>query len=437
MLRERQRQRLDRQIHGPNTDHQSNSNLSLWVTGIVWLAFAAGLAWSFYSSQSSNLRIFSAIGLIWSGLWTRFLSIDYGMPRLAEFSLLSALAGFMGLLTVATLQMGYPLSITGGLLAFIAASLCVSIINRSNIALMSALGAALLWAGLQMDGFLETGANGLALPALLALAILQATRLKSGLAIIAGLCVGYLWLIGGAYTAFSTKTLSPLYLACGAAVIGAVHCRASKAAEDEGLQHTHWHVTTGWLVSNTGLLCLALFALDPADPLWANSQDISPTVRIIWLALMATAVTIHFAASLVRRRHKHMNIAGSTLSALLLAALPFAIWFLPQLETQFEAFTGTTLYPMAGLFLFGVITGHVVFFISNAFRRSNFIQFTTALIMLGGVAYVSSNVDLLFQDNWVPWVLGTILSCLVTLIMVEPQLATLEDPNSRTHVSSS
>ncbi len=435
MLRERQNNRRQQALT-LNDEVVPQRNFGLWISLLIWAGFCAATAWAFYNSMGTGTRIFSTIGLIWSGLWTRFLALDHKMPRLSELAILTTLTGFVCLMMTATLQMGYPLSFAGGLLTLMAAALIVSVINNSKIALMCTIGGGLIWAALQMDGYLETGTLGMFLPALWALAVLQAIRMKTLTGVLVSVITGYIWLGGSAYQAYMSETLSALYLCTGATVIGNLHYRAAKAAEDEGFPLMEWNVSLGWIIANMGLLALARFGLDPANVYWANSHDISSVVRIAWMGLMAGAILIYGGVSLIRRRHKHMSAFGIFLTTLLLAALPAAILFLPTVETTFHGLTNLELYPAAGLFLFGIVTGHILFFISNAFRRHKYIQVVTALMMTAFLAYMAKGIDLAFQEAWVVWLLGTMAAALVSLIAVEPQLAD-QDPELRVSVSSS
>lgn len=437
ILRERQKNREARDLLELTNEDVLGNNVGLWLSTFIWLGFAGAALWSFYTSQSIGTRILCTIGVIWTGLWTRFLALDHLMPRHAELSLLSTLVGFLGLMTTASLQMGYPLSLPGGIVTLISASLVVSVINSSRIALMCAIGCGLIWAALQFDGFMETGSYGLILPALWTLTVLQAIRLKTMLGVVVSVITGYIWLTGSAYQAYEAGNITGLYLGAGAVVIGSLHYRTAKAAEDVGLPLTEWNVTLGWVVANLGLLCVAKFGLDPTAAIWSDSHDVSSITRIAWIAVLGGAVLAYAIASIIRARHKMMSGFGVILTTVLLACLPIAILFLPTLEPQFQAMTGLAPYPAVGLFIFGLVIGHILFFISNAFRRAHYFQVTAALIVASVMAYLVSGVDLVFQENWVLLLLGTMASALVSLIAVEPQLATNSDLDMPQSVSSS
>lgn len=437
MLRDRQQRRIDK-ANAPDFDNFiEKNNIGLWLSGLIWLGFAATVLWSFYTSQSIGTRIFSSIGLIWSGLWTRFLLLDHAKPRLAEICLLSSLLGFLSLMVTATVQMGYPLSLPAGLTIFIAAALIVSFINRSVTALICAIAGSLFWVALQIDGYVETGVFTLTIPALLALTVLQGIRLKSGIGILVAACIAYVWILGTSLNAFNSANLSLLLLASGAAVLGNSHYRAAKAAEDETVSFTGWQIGFGWALANGALLVLAKYGLDPSNPAWAGMGTTTPNMRLMWLGLIAFCLLIYFVAGIIRRKHGHMSLAGVGLTTCVLATLPFAIWYLPVLEIYFTGLTNMPLFPHAGLFLFGIVTGNIMFFISNAFRRHHYGKVVIALMFIGALAYVATGIDLIHQEYWVTWLIGTMASIVTALIAVEPQLAPEKDPDLRTSVSSS
>lgn len=437
MLRDRQQQRIDKANAAHFDDFIEKNNIGLWLSAFIWLGFAATVLWSFYTSQSTGTRIFSSIGLIWSGLWTRFLLLDHGNPRLAEVCLLSSLLGFLSLMVTATVQMGYPLSLPAGLTIFIAAALIVSLINRSITALICAIAGSLFWAALQVDGYVESGIFTLAIPAILALTILQAIRLKSGISVLVTTCVAYIWIFGTSVNAFNSAQLSLLFLASGAAVLGNSHYRAAKAAEDETVSLTGWQIGFGWALANGALLVLAKYGIDPSNPAWAEIGTTAPTMRLTWLGLMVVSIFVYFVAGIIRRKHGHMSLAGVVLTTCILAALPFAIWYLPTMEIYFTGLTNMPLFPHVGLFLFGVVTGNIMFFISNAFRRHHYGKVVTGLMFIGALVYMATGIDLVHQEYWVTWLIGTMASIVIALIAVEPQLATENYPDLRTSVSSS
>ena len=437
MLRERQKQRQEASSGPQIEDFIQKNNLGLWLSVIIWAGFGAGVLWAFYSSQPTGTRIFSSIGFIWSGLWTRFLALDHDKPRMAEMCLLSSLLGFLSLMVTATVQMGYPLSLPAGLMIFIAAALLASLINKSITALICAIAGSLFWAALQIDGYLESGIFNLAVPAILALTILQAIRLKSGMSVLVAAAIGYIWIAGTSFAAFNNGQISALFLLTGAAVLGNVHYRAAKAAEDEKLGFTAFQTACGWIVANTSLLILAKYALDPADPIWAGMDQTSSIARLSWLSLMGLGIFVYFIAGFIRKRHNHMSLAGVVLTSLLLMALPFAALYLPSLEAFFTRYTQAPLYPHAGLFLFGAVTGNIMFFISNAFRRHHYFKVVISLFAIAALSYVAAGIDLVHQEYWVTWLIGTFASILIALIAVEPQLAPEEDPDMRVSVSTS
>ena len=437
VLRERQKQRREQEAIRNSESNKERLNLGLTLSSVIWIGFMIATLWSFYTSQPTGTRIFGAIGLIWSGLWTRYLALDHDKPRLAEVTLLSTLVGFMSLLLTASLQMGYPLSLPGGLMIFIGAALLVSCINDSVTALICAIAGCLFWAAMQIDGYVQSGAYSFAVPAILALTVFQGLRLKSGLSIIVMAVVGYMWLAGSAFSAFNSGQISILFLATGAVLVGNAHYRAAKAAEDEKLAYTQWQVAFGWIVANTGLLTLARYGLDPTDVIWSGMDVNSPIMRIAWLGVIGLSLSIYIVSGIVRTRHKHMNLAGVIMTSLMLLCLPLSIWYLNTFSEQFQSLTNLDFYPNSGLFLFGLVSGNIIFFIFNAFRRHHYWKVAVALMALSMLAYTASGIDLLHQENWVTWFVGILASLIVALIAVEPQLATDNEEDQRTSVSSS
>ncbi len=432
LLRERQNAALYGDPQSPETSHQK---YGFWLSIMLWAGFGLGLIWSFYTSQSVGIRIFSAIGLIWSGLWTRYLAIDHKYPRFAEVSLLSTLLASIGLMVTATMQLGFPMTLPGGLCFFMAAALTVSWVNQSHIALIAAISAGLLWAALHIDGYLSSGIYALAIPALWAGMILQSIKLKSSLGIIASVIISYLWLAGSAGQAFNEGQITPLFLAAGAVVMGTLHYRGAKAAEDEGMPHTSIHVIFGWILAMTGMIGLANYAVNPLQPIWVDSQDNAQLARLAWAAVMLFALCIVFFTGLIRRKHKRMSLAGVSLTTLLLALIPLALWFEEPLITAFTETTGLPLYPHIGLFLFGAIAGNVLFFIANSFRRGRFIHVIVGLGVTILMVNFGNGLELQYSENWIIWALGFAGSVIVTLLALEPQLES-ENDAPRNSVSS-
>ncbi len=435
ILRERQiaRRRAESLVK-PDTEP---SRVGLWVSIIVWAAFSIGLFWSFYSSQTVGIRIVAAIGLVWSSLWTRFCALDQHMTRLAEICVLVAFAAFVSLLTTASTQLGYPLSLETGLFFSVVAALIVSFLNGSKVALMCAIGCGLIWAALHLDGYIDSGNVTATIPALWATMIWQSIRLKSRSGALISLLVGYVWLTGNAFQALNDGRLSLLYLAAGTTVIGTLHYRAAKAAGDEGMKGTTPHVIIGFLIANFGLLLIGKFALDPSIDIWRNSHANDAIIRLSWLAISGAALFFSFLAGLIRRKHNRMKLAGVVMNTLLLGLIPVGVWFEPVLDPLSQSTFNISVYPAIGLFIFGVVTANLIFFIANAFRRAKYWQVLAAILFSPALLTLSRGIDLVDQENWVLWLLGFLAGLVVILLAVEPQLDTSETADFRQSVSSS
>lgn len=433
----RERQSLRQNLEQFSESNTSGGRLGLWISMAIWLAFCGVLVWSFYTSQSVGIRIFAAIGLIWSSLWTRFCALDHIMPRLAEICLLTAFISFIGLLVTASIQLGFPLTLPAGLLVAATAALLISFLNNSKIALMCAIGCGLVWAGLQIDGYISSGPSALAIPALWAAIVWQSIRLKSGAASFFSLLIGYICLAGNSFQSYNNGQISLLYMSAGAAIIGMLHYRASKAAEDENMHGTSFHIVLGFIVANIGLLLLGNYAFDPAASNWRGGQDITPIARLVWLGVAMAGIIISFCAGMVRRKHKRVSLAGVLMNTLFLAAIPVAIWFEPKINSLAQAHMNASLYPAFGLFIFGIVTANIMFFIANAFRRSSYIQVVVGLVITPLLLTLSKEVDLIYQENWVAWMLGCFAALVAILLAVEPQLSYADDPDLRKSVSSS
>jgi len=435
LLRERQLARHQSDYSALAQGEQSR--LGLWVSLIVWAAFAAGLFWSFYASQTVGIRIVAAIGLIWSSLWTRFCALDHFLTRLAEICLLVSFAAFVSLLTTASTQLGYPLSLESGLFFSVSAALIMSFLNNSKIALMCSIGCGLVWAALHLDGYILSGNITATIPALWAAMVWQSIRLQSRTGAFISLLVGYVWLTGNAFQAFNEGKLSLLYLAAGAVMIGTLHARTAKAAEDEGMKGTSMHAILGFLISNFGLLLIGNYAVDPSIDLWRDSQTNEALIRLVWIGISGAAIFLSFFAGLIRRKHSRMKFSGVVMNTLLLAMVPLGIWFEPVLDPLSLSAFNISIYPSIGLFLFGVVTANILFFIANAFRRANYWQVLAGVLLAPALVSFSRGIDLVDQENWVLWLLGFFAGLVVVLLAVEPQLDTSDDADTRQSVSSS
>ncbi len=393
-----------------------------WISLCLWAAFLCGLAWTFYTSQSVNTRIFASVGVIWTGLWGRYVTLDHQNNRLAEICLLSTLIGFVALLTTGAVQLGYPLTLPAGLCLFAAISLALSWLHTSKIALMAAICSALIWAGLQMDGYITSGAYNLIIPALWAGMVLQSVRLRSSLGIFASTLISYVWLIGSAAIALSSGDLSLLYFCAGASVIGWLHMKVAKAAEDEGITGVSIHVLIGWIMGMCGLTGVAYYALNPQTDLWAGSQFLLPEVRFGWAMVMICALGIIFFAGLIRRKNKRTSMAGVFMNTILLAIIPAGLWFEVNLQNAFLQWTDTPLYPSLGVFLFGVIGFQIAFFVFNAIRRNQYLIAILAMCISLPVAKLAATIDLSDLDTVLNWGFGFVTALILTLLAAEPQI---------------
>ncbi len=403
------------------TQEVRHSHISLALSLIFWLASVTACIWSFYTSQSIGLRIFTSMATIWTGLWTAYLAKSLYKPRLGELTVLSALVGFVGMLLTASTQLGLPLNTSGGIGLFAAAALLVAYFTYSRIGLITSISACLIWAALQFDGYLVASMMLLILPVLITGQIWLGAKLKSPMAVFAAMLVCYVWIGSFAWGQYQIGALSPLYLAAGISLIGGAHLQAAKAAEDEGAGSTSMHVLFAWLLTIAGLIGVQHYALFPGHDIWVNAQDTAPIVKVGWALAMGLSLAILSLSALIRRRHGRITIGAAFLLTVLYALLPAAVWLEADLTAMFTLQTGLEPYPAIGMFMGGIIIAGSIVFIANNTRRARLPLSVFGILIIAMQAELSLTPEFLTLENIVVLSMGIFLCLCFAVIIAQAQ----------------
>ena len=83
--------------------------LGCWVGAILLIIASFGLGFG------TGPKVFASITLLWTGLWSSYITADHGRWRLSEISVVTALIGLMGATTVTANYFGLGLTLADGL----------------------------------------------------------------------------------------------------------------------------------------------------------------------------------------------------------------------------------------------------------------------------------------------------------------------------------
>ena len=84
---------------------------SLKLSVFLWIAALALGFVNFFIATSMEFQSFSALAILWAGVWTSYVASDFKYWRLSELAIISAMGGLMGIVIIAANYFGIKLTL--------------------------------------------------------------------------------------------------------------------------------------------------------------------------------------------------------------------------------------------------------------------------------------------------------------------------------------
>ena len=360
----------------PNLKSRSlKMSVILWVSAII-----LGLT-SIMGDMSTEVKAFSAIAILWAGLWTSYVAADHHKWRLSEFAIVSSLGGLIGAIMIGSNYLELNLTLIDGMILMGLLSVTMGDALKSRIAILISICATLLWAMVSFIGSAPINNIAILFPMLIGLQIYSGSRIESKIAITLSIITGYFGLIGFLITSW-TQNLIPLTFASSLLfIIGAAHYRAGKAAEDLKISGSKIHIYIGWIMAMTCAVIFQQFWLGQTTII-ESSVALSKSGLMIWKSAVSLSILAIFISGIIRYKHKQITLTGIFLLTVLSGLIPSMMWFPNWPETLAANIPGITPVPAFGIAIGAVITAASLGFSLNGIRRKSYIMLFLGLIFL-------------------------------------------------------
>ena len=390
--------------------------LGCWAGAILLIIASFGLGFG------TGPKVFASIALLWTGLWSSYITADHGRWRLSEISVVTALIGLMGATTVTANYFGLGLTLADGLMLMSIFPIIIGYLLKSRICILASICASLIWGALSFAGLVETSNLILAFPLICAAQIYTGTKIRSGMAITLAVITGYYWISNIILTAWSADNLPLTFAATALFCIGFAHHRSGKAAEDKRLTGSAVHIYAGWIAAMIGAIGFQYFWLSP-DAIENSTATLSARGLAGWKALIATSLAVIFCSAIIRYKHTQISLAGIFILTAVSAIIPMMLWFPSWPQTIASAIPGLSAVPTIGILMGAAITAAALGMALNGVRRHSSIMMSMGIITLFVQAYLLVKPEFITLDNSIIFISGFLTALATSAVIAGTSLS--------------
>lgn len=373
-------------------------NRSLKMSVILWItAIALGLV-SIFGETSTEIKAFSALAVLWAGLWTSYVAADHNKWRLSEIAIVSALGGLMSAMMIGSNYLGLNLTLIDGIILMGLLSVAMGYIVKSRIAILTSICATLLWAMMSFMGLEPINNIAVLFPLLIGLQIFTSSRISSKLAITLAIITGYYGLIGFLVTTWIYNLIPLTFASSLLFIIGIAHHRVGKAAEDTKIFGSKTHIYFGWVVAITSAVIFQYFWLNE-NATASNTASIGPTGLALWKTAVSLSILAIFISGIIRFKHSQITLSGIFLLTFFSGLMPMMMWFPSWHETLAASIPGINSIPTFGIAIGAAIVAASIGFSLNGIRRQSVIMLFLGLPFLGVEGFLLITPNLMSIDH--------------------------------------
>lgn len=382
----------------PDNHTQSSKNNSLKLSVLLWLVSIGIGLMCIFSQTSIEVKSFSALMVLWTGVWTSYVAADHNHWRLSELAIVGALGGMMGAVTIASDYFGLNLTLIDGIILMSVLALTMGYALKSRIAILASICAALLWAMMSFIGLTPINEMAGLFPVLIALQIYSGTRINSGLPITLATFTGYFGLIGLLSTLWIDNLIPVSFAASLLFIIGAAHHRLGKAAADSKMVGSNVHIFTGWIAAIVSVITFQYLWLSP-DAALSSEAVLSASGLSYWKIGVSLSILAIFISGIVRFKHTQITLPGIFLLTICSALIPLMMWIPSGPERLAAAIPGVTAIPAIGIIIGASIIAAGLGFAINGVRRGSRLMLLLGVSVLGIETFLLMSPSLMTVDN--------------------------------------
>ena len=409
--------------------HKKETSKSLTLTMLFWVAAFCFVIGGFALGASTEIKALACFSLLWTGLWSSYVNADHGHWRVSELSIITALAGLLGVTTMAANYFGLGLTLVENLVLMSVLSLFIGLLLKSRISVLTSILTTLGWGALMFTGGAEISGAAALFAVILAGQIYTATRVGSGLAILLSVGTGYYWGLSLILTLWTADNLPLTFAASIIFMLGIAHYRCGKAAEDKQITGSAIHIYFGWAVATVGIIGFQYLLLTP-EALRNSAATLSVNGLTLWKAIVISALAAIFGSAIIRYKHSQITFAGVFLLTFTCAILPMMLWFPAWPQNIAAAIPGVEPLTAIGVVIGASVTAMAIGMMLNGARRHSFAMIIMGTFALIAEGYLLLNPALLTIDYSVIFV-GALLTALAVSGVIAGASLTHQAPAPR------
>jgi len=221
-------------------------------------------------------------------------------------SVITALAGLLGAITMAANYFGLSLTFADNLVLMSILPLFIGLLLKSRISVLTTILATLGWGALIFTSGGEISGAAALFPLILAGQVYTATHIKSGLAILLSVITAYYWGLSLILTFWTADNLPLTFAASVIFIVGMAHYRCGKASEDKLITGSAIHIYFGWTAATVGIIGFQYLLLTPEAlrnttatlSVILNPDLVTIDYSVIFLGALLTAHSRDIAANM-------------------------------------------------------------------------------------------------------------------------------------------
>ena len=409
-------------VQPDNLKEDSNSAISLKLTLSCWVLAILLMVTTFGLNFGTGSKAFASIALLWTGLWSSYITADYGHWRLSETSIVTSLIGLMGITTATANYFGLGLTLVDALILMTILPLIIGDLLKSRICILASICASLIWGVLNFTGLAETSSFVVLLPLICTAQIYMGTKIQSGMAITLAVITGYYWLASLTLTAWSADNLPLTFATAAVFIIGTAHHRSGKAAEDKLLTGSSVHIYAGWIVAMIGAIGFQYFWLNP-ELVQNSTATLSASGLSLWKGVIATSLVVIFSSAIIRYKHSQISLGGIFSLVATCAIIPMMLWVPSWPRAIMSAVSVTHAMPTIGVVMGAAISTAALGMAFNGIRRQSIIMMGMGITILLIQAYLLLKPELMTVDNSIIFVAGFIAALALSAFIAGSSLS--------------
>jgi len=385
-------------VQRPRAQSDYSAGNRPFPTVVLWVVSILVFAYCLSNPVATEYKFLSALAMVWTGFWAKYVFSTADSWRMAELSVLSILAGFTGLTWISALALEITITVPDAVMIISGLSAVLALMIKSRIVVLASIATSLFWLCLYWTDFATVSWLMLGIIPLTATQVIASIKLRSRSSILAAIVVGYAWLAAHCVGFIEAQTLPLIFCASLAFSTGFAQLRIGKSMADRDMTGHQILTYVGWVVAMVAALVFQRMWLSDDSEILVNQLPGQIGFSGWKLATFVCLIAV-FASGIIRYKYTKISLIGIFLLTVVSALIPLIIWFPHFYESLLQTIPGLSAVPATGIFIGGVITAAALGTAINGVRRDSSIMMILGLVMLAIQGALLLNPAFFVADN--------------------------------------